>query len=97
MSVCVLIPIHILACPLPLMGICAFWYQHYVRTVITTVRMHAEEREKRKQDTTAFIMAWVANIKSMSAAISLPIEKSVDVIPSWAQYMEEKWPNNYIM
>ncbi len=26
MPVCVLIPIRILACPLPVMGICAFWY-----------------------------------------------------------------------
>jgi hypothetical protein len=57
---------------------------------VEKVRMHAEECEKRKRDTTAYIMAWVANMKSMSAAISLPIDKSVDVIPSWAQYMEEK-------
>ncbi len=64
---------------------------------VKKVRMHVKERENRKQDTTAYIMARVANMKSMSAAISLPIEKSVDVIPSWAQYMEEKWPYNYIM
>jgi hypothetical protein len=64
---------------------------------VKKVCMHAKEREKCKRDTTAYIMARVANMKSMSAAISLPIEKSVDVIPSWAQYMEEKQPNNYIM
>ncbi len=64
---------------------------------VKKVRMHAKEHEKRKQDTAAYIMARVTNMKSMSAAISLPIEKSVDVIPSWAQYMEEKRPNNYIM
>jgi hypothetical protein len=28
MPVCVLIPIRVLAIPLPVMGICAFWYQH---------------------------------------------------------------------
>jgi hypothetical protein len=48
---------------------------------VKKVRMHAKDCEKRKQDTTACIMAQVANMKSMSAAISLPIEKSVDVIP----------------
>jgi hypothetical protein len=64
---------------------------------VKKVRMHAKEREKRKQDTAAYIMARVANMKSMSVVISLPIEKSFDVIPLWAQYMEEKQPNNYIM
>ena len=63
---------------------------------VKKVRIHAKEHEKCKQDTTAYIMARVANMKSMSAVLSLSIKKTVDVIPLWAQYMEENQPNNYI-
>jgi hypothetical protein len=63
---------------------------------VKKVRIHAKEHEKCKQDTTAYIMARVANMKSMSTVLSLSIKKTVDVIPLWAQYMEENQPNNYI-
>jgi hypothetical protein len=46
MPVCVLIPICVLACPLPVMGICVFWYQH-IHAVLGNM-LHTSELDMAK-------------------------------------------------
>jgi hypothetical protein len=49
MPVCVLIPIRVLACPLPVMGICAFWYQHILRHQLLERIVQVTESEDSKE------------------------------------------------